>query len=182
MKETYNGIWREIASRIRLHLRGCVKVSSRCETVENKACCSDVDKRLRSLHAVLVVLTQASIAPSQAKLRSTIQVRPVIFLFAAVPSKPTKVHVEVQEVCEAFTNILFIDPCRRTAQQMSKPIKVDRFCAVGAQVGVKESCVTEFIIVIIGNILRHVAVEILECKFVGRISDVGCAIVGFGGS
>jgi hypothetical protein len=25
------------------------------ETVENKACCSDVDKRLRSLHAVLVV-------------------------------------------------------------------------------------------------------------------------------
>src|SRR5271166_5835072 len=70
MKETYNGIWREIASRIRLHLRGCVKVSSRCETVENKACCSDVDKRLRSLHAVLVVLTQASIAakPSEAAL------------------------------------------------------------------------------------------------------------------
>src|SRR5271165_334070 len=63
-------IWREIASRIRLHLRGCVKVSSRCETVENKACCSDVDRRLRSLHAVLVVLTQASIAakPSEAAL------------------------------------------------------------------------------------------------------------------
>ena len=36
----------------------------------HKACCSDVDKRLRSLHAVLVVLTQASIAakPSEAAL------------------------------------------------------------------------------------------------------------------
>ena len=53
-----------------LVVRGCLKVSSRCETVENKACCSDVDKRLRSLHAILVVLTQASIAakPSEAAL------------------------------------------------------------------------------------------------------------------
>ena len=43
---------------------------SRCETVENKACCSDVDKCLRGLHAVLVVLTQSSIAakPSEAAL------------------------------------------------------------------------------------------------------------------
>ena len=41
---------------------------------------------------------------------------------------------------------------------------------------------TQFIIVIIGNILRHVAIEILERKFVGRISDVGGTIVGFGGS
>ena len=51
-------------------LRGCLKSLSRCETVENKACCSDVDKRLRSLHAVLVVPTQASIAakPSEAAL------------------------------------------------------------------------------------------------------------------
>jgi hypothetical protein len=65
---------------------------------------------------------------------------------------------------------------------MSKPIKVDRLCTVGVQVGVKESCVTQFIVVIIGNILRHVAIEILEDKFVGRISNVEWAIVGFGGS
>jgi hypothetical protein len=65
---------------------------------------------------------------------------------------------------------------------MSKPIKVDRLCTVGVQVGVNENCVTQFIVVIIGNILRHVAIEILEGKFVGRISNVEWAIVGFGGS
>jgi hypothetical protein len=65
---------------------------------------------------------------------------------------------------------------------MSEPIKVDRLCAMGAQVRVQESCVTQLIIVIIGNILGHIAIEILERKFVGRISDVGCTIVGFCGS
>jgi hypothetical protein len=51
-----------------------------------------------------------------------------------------------------------------------------------AQVRVQESCVTQFIIVIVGNILGHVAIKILERKFVRRISDVGWAVVGFGGS
>jgi hypothetical protein len=64
---------------------------------------------------------------------------------------------------------------------MSEPIKVDRFCAMRAQVRVQESCVTQLIIVIVGNILGHVAIEILERKFVRRISDVGWAVVGFGG-
>jgi hypothetical protein len=65
---------------------------------------------------------------------------------------------------------------------MSKPIKVDRLCAMGAQVRVQESCVTQFIIVIVGNILGHIAIEILERKFVRRISHVGWAVVGLGGA
>src|SRR5208282_3183994 len=103
-------------------------------------------------------------------------------LFATVASIPTKVHVEIEEVCEPFANFLFIDPCRCTTRQMSEPIKVDRFGAMRAQVRVQESCVTQFIIVIVGNILGHVAIKILERKFVRRISDVGSAVVGFGGS
>jgi hypothetical protein len=42
--------------------------------------------------------------------------------------------------------------------------------------------VTQFIIGIIGNILGHVAIEILERKYIGRISDVSWAIVGLCGS
>ncbi len=41
---------------------------------------------------------------------------------------------------------------------------------------------TQFIIGIIANILGHVAIEILERKFIRRISDIGWAVVGFGGS
>ena len=41
---------------------------------------------------------------------------------------------------------------------------------------------TQFIISIVGNILGHIAIEILERKFVRRISDIGRAIVGFCGS
>jgi hypothetical protein len=62
---------------------------------------------------------------------------------------------------------------------MSKSIKANRFGAMGAQVGVQESSVTQLIIGIIANILGHVAIEILECKFVGGISDIGWAVVGF---
>ena len=63
-----------------------------------------------------------------------------------VASIPTKVHVEIEEVCEPFANFLFIDPCRCTTRQMSEPIKVDRFCAMRAQVRVQESCVTQFMV------------------------------------
>jgi hypothetical protein len=65
---------------------------------------------------------------------------------------------------------------------MSESIKVDRFCAMGAQVRVEESCVTQLIIVIVGNIVGHIAIEILDRKFVWRISDIGSTIVGLAGS
>jgi hypothetical protein len=51
---------------------------------------------------------------------------------------------------------------------------------MGAQVRVQESCVTQFIIVIVVNILGHIAIEILERKFVRRISHVGWSVVGLG--
>src|SRR4029077_4906800 len=79
--------------------------------------------------------------------------RTVRVLFAPVPSIPTKVHREVQEVCEAFIVFRCIDPCRSTAWQGSKRIKVDRLCALRLQVGVQEGCVTQFIIGIIANVL-----------------------------
>ena len=41
---------------------------------------------------------------------------------------------------------------------------------------------TQFIIGIVGNILGHVTIEILERKNVGRISDVRWAVVGLCGS
>jgi hypothetical protein len=53
---------------------------------------------------------------------------------------------------------------------------------MGTQVRVQESCVTQFIIIVVGNVLGHIAIEILERKFVRRISDVGWAVIGFGGS
>jgi hypothetical protein len=40
--------------------------------------------------------------------------------------------------------------------------------------------VTQFIIVIVVNILGHIPIEILERKFVRRISHVGWSVVGLG--
>jgi hypothetical protein len=102
------------------------------------------------------------------------------FLSAPVPGIPTKVYVQAEKVREPLADFSFVDSRCCTALQDSKWIKVNRLCAMGPQIGIQERGVTQLIVRIVGDILRHVAIEISQRRYVRRISRVGSPVVRCG--
>src|SRR5260370_33871624 len=91
---------------------------------------------------------------------------------------PTKVYVQAEKVREPLADFSFVYSRCCTALQDSKWIKVSRLCAMGPQIGIQESGVTQLIVRIVGDILRHVAIEILQRCYIRRISRVRSPVVG----
>ncbi len=57
-------------------------------------------------------------------------------------------------------------------------LEVDRALALGLQVGVDERLVALLIVGVVGDVLRHVAVEVLECRRVGVVLAVVRPLAG----
>ena len=85
-----------------------------------------------------------------------------------MPGIPTEVHVEVHEICKPLD---LPGPGCLTARQISKWLKVDRYLTPGPQESMQEGCVAQLIIGIVGDVLRHVAIQILKRQGVGWISS-----------
>ena len=76
---------------------------------------------------------------------------------AAIARPKTGVYSELRKVCEPFK--ILVRPCRRTARQSSKPAEVYGLGAFRLQVRFEKSCVTNLIIGIVVDVLRHVAIK-----------------------
>src|SRR4030088_70775 len=99
----------------------------------------------------------------------SLEVHPEIrVLCAAVPRIPTKVDVELQQVCQP-SEILCAG--RLTTGQGPERIQIDRRLALGHQVGVEERRVAQFIVGIIGDVLSHIAIKVAQSRYVGRIAS-----------
>jgi len=90
-------------------------------------------------------------------------------LCAAVPRIPTKVDVELQQVCQPFA---IFGAGSLTTGQGPKRIQNDGRFPLGDQVGIEEGGVTQFIVGIVGNVLRHIAIKVAERGQVGRIASL----------
>jgi hypothetical protein len=62
---------------------------------------------------------------------------------------------------------------RRTAFYSAKLIKVNLLLAFRDQIGVDEGCVAELILGIVVDILRHVRIEVVQRRGVGRAPSRG---------
>jgi hypothetical protein len=89
-------------------------------------------------------------------------------LCAAVPCVPTEVDVQPHEICQP-AYILCVG--RLAAGQGSEGIQIDWLFSPRFQVGIQEGCVTQFVISIVGNVLRHVPIEVAQRCNVSWISS-----------
>src|SRR6266487_413488 len=86
---------------------------------------------------------------------------------AAVARPETGVHSELHEVGES--SLVLLGTCRLTAGQRAKPIQIDWLRALGSQVRVDEREVSELILGIVVDILRHVLIQVFQGLGVGGI-------------
>src|SRR6266516_1758037 len=86
---------------------------------------------------------------------------------AAVARPETGVHSELHEVGES--SLVLLGTCRLTAGQRAKPIQIDWLRALGSQVRVDEREVSELILSIVVDILRHVLIQVFQGLGVGGI-------------
>ena len=87
-------------------------------------------------------------------------------LGAAVACIPAKVNIELQQVGQPSD---ILGACRLTTRQGSESIEIDRFFPLSNQVSIQESRMAQFVVSIVGDVLRHITVKVAECGDVGRI-------------
>src|SRR3984893_7092492 len=75
---------------------------------------------------------------------------------AAVPRPPAGVNRQLLQVGEAP---FLRNSCDSTRRQNSKAAQVDLFCAFRLQVVVKKPVMTDLIVGVVADVLRHIAVE-----------------------
>jgi hypothetical protein len=85
---------------------------------------------------------------------------------------PAEVHVEALEIGQATD---LPSPGGLAAGQNPELVEVDRLGALPPQVGVEERRVTQLVVRVVGYVLRHVAVEVLQGGDVGCVAAVGSA-------
>ena len=82
---------------------------------------------------------------------------------AAVAGPPTGIHGELREICQPSD---FAGAGRRTARQGAKRIQIDTSLAFGVEICIEEINVALFIVGIVGDILRLVAIENFKRTYV----------------
>ena len=85
-----------------------------------------------------------------------------------VPYPPAGIHVQMLQVCQAAA---LLGASGMTAWKCAKRIEVDSASSDGVEKSIQESRVTQLIIGVVRDVLRHVFVENLESVFEGVITE-----------
>src|SRR5260370_782345 len=88
-------------------------------------------------------------------------------LFAAVASIKTRVHVKAFEIGEPF--LARLASGGSAAIQNLESAQINRLLAMRHQVGIDESGMAQLIVGVVGDVLRHVTVQVLQGLDVGGI-------------
>src|SRR5215470_4124901 len=80
----------------------------------------------------------------------------------AISCPPAIIDAELRQVCESPSNQSLIYPGRSAAHQSTKRIEVYRGRSMGNQVRVEKLMVSDFIIRVVVNVLRHVLIKRVE--------------------
>src|SRR3984893_19122712 len=90
-------------------------------------------------------------------------------LLAPVSRIPARIHDQLLKVGQAAG---LLGPGRLAAGQSSKLVEVDRLRPPRLQISVEEGRVAYLVVGVIGDVLRHVAVKVLQRSNVGLVSAV----------
>src|SRR5579864_7773789 len=109
------------------------------------------------------------VVDSERPLEIRSQVR---ILRAAMPCVPVEIDIELQQVCQPANSF---GTSRLTAGQGTEYVQVHGRLALRDQISIQERRMAQFIVGIVGDILRHIAIQVAERGYISGIAPLNSA-------